>query len=120
MSDANYDYFLDDDYDYWPDYDDYLDHPEPDYEKYVPPTIWWIIRNRGLKIAIHMRLERLCTSAFYDMHVDASNNGYNLMRPGYKMPWWFSYASKLEFRLRPKPTRKTSDGKRQVALFHRR
>lgn len=94
----------------WPEYDwpDYIpDYPEPDDEKYVPPTAWWIIRNRGLRIAIYMRLERLCTSAFYDMHVDARNNGYSLMRSDYKMPWWFSYASKLEFRLHPKPTRRT-------------
>ena len=69
---------------------------------YRQPTVWEILRRQGIRVALNYKLERLCVGAFADMHADAKKHGYTLARPGYKMPWWFKLASKLEWWTRPK------------------
>lgn len=71
-------------------------------ETYTQPTVWQILRRQGIRAAINYKCERLCVGAFADMHRDAEQHGYTLARPGYKMPWWFKWASKLEWYTRPK------------------
>lgn len=72
-----------------------------DWEPPKPPTPFQILRGYGLRAFLHMRLERLCVRAIRDMHKDARQHGYNLARPGYVMPFWFKFVSRLEFWLRP-------------------
>lgn len=69
---------------------------------YRQPTVREILRRQGIRAAINYKCERLCVGAFADMHRDAEQHGYTLARPGYKMPWWFKWASKLEWYTRPK------------------
>lgn len=69
---------------------------------YRQPTAWEILRRQGIRAALNYKFERLCVGAFADMHRDAEQHGYTLSRPDYKMPWWFKWASKLEWWTRPK------------------
>jgi hypothetical protein len=66
-------------------------------DDWTPPTTWQICRRRGIRAVLQMKLERICVRVISDMHRDARERGYNLVRPGYKTPWWFKIASKLEF-----------------------
>ena len=69
---------------------------------YRQPTVWEILKRQGIRAAVNYKCERLCVGAFADMHRDAERRGYTLARPGYKMPWWFKWASRLEGYTRPK------------------
>ena len=75
-------------------------------ETYRQPTVWEILKRQGIRAAINYKCERLCVGAFADMHRDAERRGYTLARPGYKMPWWFKWASRLEWYTRPKKKQK--------------
>lgn len=70
-------------------------------DDWKPPTSFQVFRRFGLKALVHMKLERLCVRAIRNMHKDARLHGYNLARPGYVMPFWFKFVSRLEFWLRP-------------------
>lgn len=46
----------------------------------------------GLRRWVHAKLERVCTREVAKMH-----------RTAWRRPWWFGWASWLEFRLRRRP-----------------
>lgn len=94
---------------YWSDFDgdSYADSdPDMPIDTYRQPTGWEILKRQGIRAAINYKCERLCVGAFADMHDDARKHGYTLARPGYKMPWWFKLASRLEWYTRPKKKQK--------------
>lgn len=69
---------------------------------YRQPTVWEILTRQGIRAAINYKCERMCVAAFAAEHADAKQHGYNLTRPGYQQPWWFTWVSKLEWLTRPK------------------
>lgn len=64
-------------------------------------TFWSVLRRKGLRAAVNFKAERACIKEFRRMHDEARQHGYNLYLPDYKPPWWFKWASKIEWWTRP-------------------
>ena len=66
------------------------------------PSFLQVLKHEGLRAGINFKAERMCMYNIRNMHLDARSKGFNMVAPDWKDPWWFKWASKLEWYTRPK------------------